>query len=94
MAKINKNETVIADKMEIGEEMVFPRGEVGGILDGDILTEPEAADFLKVSQGSLARWRNQGVLSFYRPGGYRLLYSKSKHLLPFLESCEQGARAT
>jgi excisionase family DNA binding protein len=59
----------------------------------DILTEAEAARFLKVSSMTLSRWRNAGVLAFYRPGGYRIMYSKSKHLLPFLESSEILAKA-
>jgi excisionase family DNA binding protein len=57
----------------------------------EILSEPQAAEFLKVSQMTLFRWRNDGRLGHYRPGGWRVTYSKNKHLLPFLENCERMA---
>lgn len=59
----------------------------------DILTESDAAQFLKVSSMTLLRWRNAGVIGFYRPGGYRVMYSKQNHILPFLQSCEISAKA-
>jgi excisionase family DNA binding protein len=61
--------------------------------DDDILTESEAAKFLKVSSMTLSRWRNAGAIGFYRPGGYRVTYSKNHHIMPFLQACEISAKA-
>ena len=56
-----------------------------------ILTEIEAEQFLRLSRMSLIRNRQSGRLGFFRLGG-RVAYSMQRHLLPFLESCEQPAR--
>ncbi len=53
-----------------------------------LLNEKEAAEFLGVSRITLLRKRGQGEIAFFRIG-YRVLYSREKHLLPFLEKCEQ-----
>lgn len=60
--------------------------------NGTALTEPlmneiEAARFLGISRMTLLRKRNAREIGFFRVG-FRVLYSKEKHLLPFLESCE------
>ena len=56
-----------------------------------ILTEPEAAEYLKLSAMTLQRNRNSRKLGFYQIGG-RVTYSMEKHIQPFLESCHQPAR--
>jgi excisionase family DNA binding protein len=55
-----------------------------------ILTESEAAKYLKVSRPTLHRWRKNGSIRFYR-AGFRVLYSVEKHLRPFLDECERVA---
>ncbi len=54
-----------------------------------LLSEAEAAKFLGISKMTLLRKRNAGNIGFFRLG-FRVLYSKEKHLLPFLEQCERG----
>lgn len=60
----------------------------------DLLNVDEAAKFLGVS--TITIWRKLGTkttkqeIGFYRVGR-RVLLSKKKHLLPYLESCEQKA---
>lgn len=53
-----------------------------------LINEIEAAKFLGISRMTLLRKRNAGEIGFYRVG-IRVLYSKEKHLLPFLQSCEK-----
>ncbi len=53
-----------------------------------LISEKEAAKFLGVSRITLLRKRKLGDVAFFRIG-YRVLYSKEKHLLPLLEKCEQ-----
>lgn len=57
-------------------------------LGKDIIDERAAASFLGLSRITLIRKRNDRKLGFYRVGT-RILYSKSKHLLPFLALHEQ-----
>lgn len=59
-------------------------------LNEPLLNESEAARFLGISRITLIRKRNAGLLKFFRVG-YRVLYSKEKHLLPFLLACEKEA---
>jgi site-specific DNA recombinase len=53
-----------------------------------LINEIEAAKFLGISRMTLLRKRNAREIGFYRVG-FRVLYSKEKHLLPFLKSCEK-----
>lgn len=53
-----------------------------------LLSEAAAARFLGVSKMTLLRKRNADEISFFRVG-LRILYSKEKHLIPFLEKCEK-----
>lgn len=53
-----------------------------------ILTEPEAAKFLKVSAMTLQRNRTNKTIGFYQIGA-RITYSMEKHLKPFLEVCNR-----
>jgi excisionase family DNA binding protein len=53
-----------------------------------LMNEQEAAKFLGISRMTLLRKRNAGEIGFYRVG-FRVLYSKEKHLIPFLETCEK-----
>lgn len=53
-----------------------------------LLSEAEAAKFLGISKMTLLRKRNAGTISFFRVG-FRVLYSKEKHLIPFLQQCEK-----
>lgn len=54
-----------------------------------LISEAKAAEFLGISKMTLLRKRNAGEISFFRVG-FRVLYSKEKHLIPFLERCEKG----
>lgn len=58
------------------------------ILNEPLMNESEAAKFLGISRMTLLRKRNANEIGFYRVG-FRVLYSKEKHLLPFLEQCEK-----
>jgi len=53
-----------------------------------LLGEAEAAHFLGVSKMTMLRKRQAGIIGFYRVG-FRVLYSKEKHLLPYLATCEK-----
>ncbi len=57
-------------------------------LTEPLLNETQAAKFLGVSRMTLLRKRNNGEINFFRVG-FRVLYSKEKHLLPFLQLCEK-----
>lgn len=57
-------------------------------LTEPLINEIEAAKFLGISKMTLFRKRNAGEIGFFRVG-FRVLYSKEKHLLPFLKSCEK-----
>lgn len=57
-------------------------------LTEPLINETEAAKFLGISRMTLLRKRNAQEIGFYRVG-FRVLYSKEKHLLPFLQSCEK-----
>jgi len=59
-------------------------------INEPLLNESEAARFLGISRITLIRKRNAGLVKFFRVG-YRILYSKEKHLLPFLLACEKEA---
>lgn len=52
-----------------------------------LLSEEEAAHFLGVSKMTLFRSRNAGNIGFFRVGN-RILYSKEKHLQPYLHGRE------
>ncbi len=57
-------------------------------INEPLMNEKEAAKFLGVSRITLLRKRKVGEIAFFRIG-FRVLYSKEKHLLPFLEKCER-----
>jgi hypothetical protein len=52
-----------------------------------LLSESEASKFLGISKMTLLRKRNAGLIGFFQVG-IRILYSKEKHLLPYLAQCE------
>ncbi|MDI1242807.1 MAG: TM0106 family RecB-like putative nuclease [bacterium] len=52
-----------------------------------LLSEAEASQFLGISKMTLLRKRSAGLIGFFRVG-IRVLYSKEKHLLPYLANCE------
>lgn len=56
-------------------------------LNEPLINETEASKFLGISKMTLLRKRNAGEIGFYRVG-FRVLYSKEKHLIPFLNKCE------
>lgn len=58
------------------------------ILNEPLMNESEAAKFLGISRMTLLRKRNAQEIGFYRVG-FRVLYSKEKHLIPFLNDCEK-----
>lgn len=57
-------------------------------LNEPLINEIEAAKFLGISRMTLLRKRNAREIGFYRVG-FRILYSKEKHLIPFLNECEK-----
>lgn len=60
-------------------------------VGGPLLSEAEAAKFLGISKMTVLRKRNTGEIGYYRVG-FRILYSKEKHLLPYLKKCEKRDR--
>ncbi len=59
----------------------------------DLLDEEFAAEYLGVSVATLRRERYRGRVGFYRVGGWRIKYSKERHLRPYLEErCQPVAR--
>ena len=58
-----------------------------GSGDGHLLSEAAAAKFLGVSKMTLLRKRHAAEISFFRVGA-RILYSKEKHLHPYLSKHE------
>ena len=59
-------------------------------INEPLMNETQAAKFLGISRMTLLRKRNSSEIKFFRVG-FRVLYSKEKHLVPFLERCEQKA---
>ena len=57
-------------------------------LSEPLMNETEAAKFLGISRMTLLRKRKANEIGFFRVG-FRVLYSKEKHLIPFLERCEK-----
>jgi len=57
-------------------------------LNEPLMNEMEAAKFLGISRMTLLRMRKANEIGFFRVG-FRVLYSKEKHLIPFLEQCEK-----
>ena len=58
------------------------------LISEPLLGEAAAAKFLGISKMTLLRRRNAGEIGFFRVG-FRVLYSKEKHLLPFLDAREK-----
>jgi len=58
-------------------------------LTEPLISEAKAAEFLGISKMTLLRKRSAGEIGVFRVG-FRVLYSKEKHLIPFLERCEKG----
>ena len=58
----------------------------------NLLSVKEAAEFLGISQVTLHRILKRQEIGFFRVG-YRILFSKEQHLLPFLEKCEIQPKA-
>lgn len=59
--------------------------------DSDLLDIAQAAAFLSVSEASLRRWTNRGLLTCLRIGGRRERRFRRADLLAFLESPPTGA---
>jgi hypothetical protein len=57
-------------------------------LNNPLMNESQAAEFLGISRMTLLRKRNANEIGFFRIG-FRVLYSKEKHLIPFLQTCEK-----
>ncbi|MBK9214609.1 MAG: recombinase family protein [Chloracidobacterium sp.] len=76
---------------ETPHEPNIDSGDSSDIVE-PLLSEAEASRFLGISKMTLLRKRNAGLIGFFRVG-IRVLYSKEKHLLPYLAKCEvQGQR--
>ena len=61
-------------------------------IEEPLLGEAEAAKFLGISKMTLLRKRNAGLIGFFKVG-FRVLYSKEKHLVPYLIACENKRSA-
>ena len=57
-------------------------------LEEPLLSESEAARILGISKMTLLRKRKAGEIGFFQVG-FRVVYSKTKHLLPYLSGCER-----
>lgn len=55
----------------------------------EILNISQAARYLKISPLTIYRLRKKGKIKFYQVGT-RVMFSKDKHLLPFINSCESN----
>jgi hypothetical protein len=77
---------------ETGNETQTVEPEAANVaaVSEPLLSEAAAANFLGVSKITLLRKRNNGEIGFFRVG-FRVLYSKEKHLLPFRKRCEKGS---
>ncbi len=58
------------------------------LLEEPLLSEAKAAEFLGISKMTILRRRQQGEIGHFRVGA-RVLYSKEKHLRPYLEEHEK-----
>ncbi len=79
-----------AEKQSKSNEIIEPNMPQVKSISEPLMNEIEAAKFLGISRMTLLRKRNAGQVKFFRVG-FRVLYSKEKHLLPFLDECEQKA---
>jgi len=82
---------VIEQRVEPGNETpdsALPENAGISPATEPLLSEAEAAHFLGVSKMTMLRKRQAGTVGFYQVG-FRVLYSKEKHLLPYLTSCEK-----
>jgi hypothetical protein len=75
-------------EQQISKGNESPKDEQKQTLNEPLINEVEAAKFLGISRMTLLRKRNASEIGFYRVG-IRVLYSKEKHLIPFLEGCEK-----
>ncbi len=58
------------------------------VIDEPLMSEVQAAKFLGISKMTMMRRRKAKKIKYYRVG-FRVLYSKEKHLIPYLEECEK-----
>ena len=84
MAREQQEENEPIEVMNAKEEEQAPL-----TLNEPLLNETDAAKFLGISRMTLLRKRNNNEIKFFRVG-FRVLYSKEKHLLPFLTRCKKG----
>lgn len=86
VAKYFRNISYVTDALERN------RMRLGQILNGECyITEAELAKILKVTQRTLAEYRNTGKLPYYKFGG-RVLY-KEKDIADILERNRREAFA-
>ena len=53
--------------------------EKGSLWKKDLWTQKEVADYFRVTQNTIIRWRRSGSLSFFRPpGSTRVLYYRDE----------------
>jgi hypothetical protein len=82
-ASVDQHQDKAADKP--GEFPVQPPKDAS--ISEPLLSETEAARFLGISKMTLLRRRYAGEIGYFKVG-HRILYSKEKHLVPFLKECE------
>lgn len=87
----NQTQEAKEQKRESEKLLVQSSTPITPNLTEPLMNETQAAKFLGISRMTLLRKRNNGEIKFFRVG-FRVLYSKEKHLLPFLESCEKKAQ--
>ena len=78
--------------VDLGNPTSAGRLPVESDLADPMLSEAEAAKFLGISKMTMLRRRKAGDVGHYRVGS-RVLYSKEKHLRPYLESHEEHRRS-
>lgn len=83
-----KTPQIEAETMRINAKTA---SETAPTLTEPLLNETAAAKFLGISRMTLLRKRNAGEINYFRVG-FRVLYSKEKHLAPFLAKCESAAK--
>lgn len=88
----NNSESEVVNPQSLPEESLSQnQNQIPFSLAEPLLNESQAAKFLGISKMTLLRKRTAGEIEFFRVG-FRVLYSKEKHLIPFLERCEKRSQ--
>lgn len=91
LARGQQNSEILNSESLLSERTFQKQNQIPFSLHEPLLNETEAAKFLGISRMTLLRKRNAGEVEFFRVG-FRVLYSKEKHLIPFLSGCEKRSQ--